>query len=133
MIKNTELRLGNYVQDTVSGEWMIVDELGKSVGATLINRDKYPLPDGWQMGYIPLTPEVMKKCGFKKGRGKHNDQWELNVDIYLNFRLHEEDYSLEIFDKEENSITPYCEHLKNLHTLQNLYFALTGEELEINL
>ena len=68
MIKANDLRIGNYVMDRVSGEWMVTTKTGKSIGATVINRDKDPLPDGWEMVGIELTPEIWKKLGFEQMR-----------------------------------------------------------------
>jgi hypothetical protein len=123
MIKRNELRIGNYVMDNVSGEWMIVDEIGENVGAIVINRDKYPLPEGWNMGYIPLTPEILERCGFEQNSPVYGDYYN-NGDIFI---FKEKDGFM-LFD--EGSIgNPF----NYLHQLQNLFFALTGEELEINL
>lgn len=108
-IKPSEFRLGNYVMDAISGEWMVVDELGENIGAVLINRDKYPLPGGWQMAPIPLTADTIQKMGFKKCScgGYKVNKFHLDKDFMYNNKV----------------------KLHNLHQLQNLYHLLTGEEL----
>jgi len=121
MINAKDLRIGNYVMDKVSGEWMVVDEIGENVGAVLINRDKYPLPTGWQMSGIPLMPDILIKANFRK------------VGDYPVFRLKTLQLSMNpegifIFFTGSNNIK-----IKSLHQLQNLYFALYEEELVINL
>lgn len=73
---------------------------------------------------IPLTEEILLKCGFIKEK-------EENKQFYQcynkgNFQIHE--------DKGNFYYTAqWWVKLKHLHSIQNLFFALTGEELEINL
>ena len=76
---------------------------------------------------IELTPEILEKCGFIK--------------IKSNYELAEcFDYMLQpiIIDMANNSIKINGVYQnvvvpEYLHQLQNLYFDLTGKELEINL
>jgi hypothetical protein len=74
---------------------------------------------------IPLTPEILVKCGFELDEGRYLKPVGSNIsiafrdDIYLTY-----DSDCASFDEELG---------KYLHQLQNLYFALTGEELTINL
>jgi hypothetical protein len=122
MIKSNELRIGNYIdyertthvvtrllEHYVSHDWH------KSIGE-----------DAYDTSYdsinpIPLTSEILEKCGFKLRDG------------YLkNYPL----YSITSQNgKEQIQITGYMSlpQIKYLHQLQNLYFALTGKELIINL
>lgn len=122
MIKSNELRIGNYVKDAVSGEWMVVDELGENVGAVLLNRDKYPLPDGWKMDYIHLTSEVFQKVGFEcTSKGFY---YRLNFPVTV--KLTGGNWLVK--SKSHDPLTS----VKYLHQLQNLYYSLTGEELPVN-
>lgn len=69
---------------------------------------------------IPLTPEILEKAGFERIGNK----WKLkNISIGLGNSF----ISCLI---GQTYIEP---NLKHLHQLQNLYFALTGEELKIEL
>jgi hypothetical protein len=111
MISN-ELRIGNYLQD-----------FGGNVAQVIhLTKDKTILESP-----IPLTEEWLLKFGFiqkkTKGRGFY-----LN-DILL--RLENDKYETILIADD-----PFCGHLveqeiKYVHQLQNLYFALTGNELEI--
>lgn len=74
---------------------------------------------------IELTPEILEKCGFVKpahsyiGDIFHLSEWDeypLNWCVAMN---------------KNNAVIIL--KLKHLHQLQNLYFALTGEELEVKL
>lgn len=80
----------------------------------------------WEINYddsdaikpIPLTEEILLKCGAKHWR---------NPTYYV----FETPYSPNI-EFQPGDVCNY-EHIKNLHQLQNLYFALTGKELNVEL
>lgn len=74
---------------------------------------------------IPLTPEILEKCGFKK----LNNAWvpiDYSATDYLK-------WSFTIWDNKDGTYrynsAEFIPELKYLHQLQNLYYALTGEEL----
>jgi len=74
---------------------------------------------------IPLTPEILEKCGFEKGYDVYSkDSFEI---AYIINGFDEVGYVLIINKEAESVIFHY------LHQLQNLYFALTGQELDTNL
>lgn len=127
-MKNTDFRIGNYVMDEVSGELMVISELGESIVATVVNRDKYPLPDGWQMAPIPITEEWLERLGFVLGDG--------TVEVWVNksgFSICRTSagylkYCILQFD----SISVIGEaSIDYVHQLMNLYYSLTGEELTV--
>lgn len=123
MIKANELMLCNLVQDEVSGELMIVDEIGENIGATLINRDKYPLADGWQMSPIALTSKWLDHLGFKER--------SIRIDKYSGVRI-QENGRYEFMDYTDGQIvSSWDNRIEYVHQLQNLYFALCGEELTL--
>lgn len=72
---------------------------------------------------IELTEEILLKCGFVKDEF---DNWENETRLGL-YKPEEFDGYLSIWG---DSTVGECNYL---HQLQNLYFALTGQELEINL
>jgi hypothetical protein len=74
---------------------------------------------------IPLTEEWLKRLGLK---------YQFDSDTYeINFKYDCNKIIVDLFTKHVcvdtglNSI--YIEHIKFVHQLQNLYFALTGKEL----
>ena len=77
---------------------------------------------------IPLTEEILKKCKFLNrsfyviGAG-NSFKWQLD-DIVLLKNIEGKFYLPNML---KNIV------LESLHQLQNLYFALTGKELEVNL
>lgn len=133
MIEPTKIRIGNYCRDKVSGELLLVDEIVKGesgmhhVGFFVINRDKYPLPKGWEAEYVPLvTHDVLFKCGF--------DHYHENPRLE-NFYVNKQSYYPFFIYSTRNVCYMLNENveIKYLHQLQNLFFALTGEELKIEL
>ena len=147
-----ELRIGNKIKDKVTGLIVTIEslELGSFSDEVqffeegcrqpiIINEDYYKLRVNCnscnKFEPIPITEELLLKAGFYKA------QYLTDV-----FRISPLDKSglYFYFDKnfegadDENIIGDYdeCVHIrlpKYVHQLQNLYFALTGKELEINL
>jgi hypothetical protein len=73
---------------------------------------------------IPLTPEILIKAGFEE---MEFSIFESNkYDIYLYYSKKANGFLFK--SRPDGGII-----LKHLHQLQNLYFALTGEELNIQL
>ena len=72
---------------------------------------------------IPLTEEWLLKFGFEK---------DFEGDVYKNVNSNSflcwQNNRVELLDDENNKCMAYCDHV---HQLQNLYFALTGEELTL--
>lgn len=130
MIQANELRIGNRFirelpckrgQDFDSAFVLTEELMGKLFGDTteIALQDLFP---------IPLTPEILEKCGFKK----HNNAWvplDYNEHDYNRWRFtiwnqHEDEYS---YNSAEFPV-----HLQYLHQLMNLYYSLTGTELNYN-
>ena len=86
--------------------------------------------DGFKIGYvgeylkdikpIPLTEEWLLKFGFMKSMSN----WYSNNDYAIEL--------CESFIQIDIGYTTITVDVKYVHQLQNLYFALTGEELEIS-
>ena len=134
MIAANELRLGNaleyLVEDCVdnSSEWMLnivdtADIVDAASNESIFN--KYYRP-------IPLTPEILEKCGFVKPSKNDNHGGLLvsignDVSIRLKPLISGEGYYWDNFNGAYKVI------IKHLHQLQNLYWCLCRKELEINL
>ena len=122
-----ELRIGNLVL-TKDGITKVSDVL--EVGINMIHDSwEYDLGD---IEPIPLTEEWLVKFGFNiKGvtglKGKYV-VWLYDVKDYC-FMIHDSRDNLDSNDLKVYS-TPLA-NIKHVHQLQNLYFALTGEELTI--
>lgn len=113
-IKASELRLGNYVQGVTSKLKYKID---------IDNLKDVDAFDG-----IPLTSEILEKCGFKDKSQTTDLCFELPNLILAGQRK-------KLFPCiwGEGGPEAYGIEIEYLHQLQNLYFALTGEELNIKL
>lgn len=127
MIQTNELRIGN---------WIIVQNpfLGKAARATVFNilPDDLMVYDESQHRFaadpstsepIPITPEILEAVGFEK-EGLTTIAKD-GLPVY--FKLKAGELSALVF----NLSTPINVPCKYVHQLQNLFFTLTGNELEI--
>lgn len=131
-----ELRLGNLVFDSLGNAHRVN-------GLDIMKMSEYGHDDG--LSPIPLSKEVLEKCGFvehaiKVGGAILNTTMighRLGNMILYHVRSNarSEDWFWEVeynpFDFEER--TCIVERVDYLHQLQNLIFCLTGRELEITL
>lgn len=129
MIQPNELRIGNWFQQDASNNntisrFFTVDEIKRyGVRSTYIRQDtNQPHTSLFSLDSIhpiPLTPEILEKCGFEKG----------SIYFYFpKFRIAKIENSDNWIILFSNSDLPIC-RFQHLHQLQNLYFALTNTEL----
>jgi hypothetical protein len=109
-MKTTELRIGNYVQDSDGNIAQVIH----------LTKDKTILESP-----IPLTEEWLLKFGFEWNI-TYQAIYKEGFGFYLNY-LYRGGYSLTTFKK----VTTVVCCLRYVHQLQNLYFALCNEELVI--
>jgi hypothetical protein len=135
MIDEKEIRIGNYIKaQTKGGEWYEC-ELTRELFLRWLHfgGDDFSEP-------IPLTEEWLLRFGFKKETHAGTDLFLIPLKIVAGQTLKgfclyftEDEWDLSFTDyytgKEKTELFPYG--LKYVHQLQNLYFALTGEELTI--
>lgn len=123
-MKASELRIGNWITNTIDKE-IFPCELG----------DLENLLNGWESYQpIPLTEEWLKRFGFEFIKCfVNNKEWKV-TDYYKGTQKH----GLKLSKGLNN---PECFYffqdniglkIKYVHQLQNLYFALTGQELNQN-
>lgn len=143
MIQAKELRIGNKVNLIALDQIIEIESVNRVDGLTglytWINENEEYEDSLTGIEGIPLTPELLVKCGFKwngdKGSNKH---------YFLNgLRITVPSYTLSILrdcDKAGESQAGWCGKsigdripLKSLHQLQNLYHSLTQTEITINL
>lgn len=130
MIKANEFRIGSLVMDRKTGEWLRVVELTENdIITSVIDRSKFPLPDGWNMQPILLTPEILEKFGWVWNEETNTFEKYPNGDARMHLQYREVDSSYTMFNYVLRATI--SERIWFLHQLQNLYFALTGKELEI--
>ena len=116
-MKTNELRINNYVKDPY----------GNTIKLVSVEKDASMLTP------IPLTEEWLLKFGFVKDDNFGN--WHLN-----HLEIYKKDLSIIGIDDKGNiywyfyaadDYYSWTQKLDYVHTLQNLYFALTNKELEI--
>jgi len=79
---------------------------------------------------IPLTEEILLKCGFKD---IYNKMW-LILEGSPNIEINKSTFQVSVWETiNDETEGIYLNNIKYLHQLQNLYFALTGKELNITL
>ncbi len=128
MINAQELRQGNLLQDKYTGKFIPVLEILRNGNIVF----DFETTEKWQAVPIQLTKELLtKNCGFvQRGDGNLYDLLYMQKlpdgkEIEKTFTVGAPSDCFVII--QFNHI-----HIKYLHTLQNA-FALTGQELEVNL
>ena len=146
MIKPEELRIGNWViwehawyqvdgiepepplEDQNEGFWhrkiyLKNDHLGDEIVRSS------------ELSAIDLTPEILEKAGFEPFKGWLNrDAWSpghpsQRFDLYWS----ESDGFMTKSRYQKDNPGYKMRHIKHLHQLQNLYYCLCGEEIDIQL
>lgn len=125
MIQSNELRVGNKIRYTA--HILTVAEIHKNSEVKTIEAI-----NGFLDCYegIPLTPELLEKCGFVSTRDGGTPAWWHGRNPVTH------DFLIVVKYSPSRSLYYYQNvhfKLKYLHELQNLFHALTGEELTINL
>ena len=124
MIQAKDLRIGNWVMydnkifevDTISMEFPTLNTIEFGIG--VVKWDK--------LNPIPLTEELLIKCGFKKINHIHGYSfWAMGIKGGRP--------KIDIYESRTEYMGYSVKHVQYLHQIQNLYFTLTGKELEINL
>jgi hypothetical protein len=138
-MKATELRLGNLLWCKRNNAIMKVEELGldEHIISFVLDRSKFPLPSGWQVGPIPLTEGWLHKFGFR-GKDYHvgfigieHKAGGMTTDFVLTYPgvigAYQKYFSFEF----KTGRLPKFIELQYVHQLQNLFFAMTDQELII--
>lgn len=138
MIDPRELRIGNHLRRKSNGNYCIVT-------ARMI----VEIEDGLAGDYEPvlLTEDILLSCGFESVEGdgekynpddeyKNSFEYRLDVGIFYRDLICKPALGWYVFIQDSDMIGEKSLKSKNiyfLHELQNLYFAITGKELEVKL
>lgn len=118
MINLKELRLYNWVYSLQIGEYVQIASVDSEC-VTLKHHVTWDYVYADMIEPIPLTEEILLKCGFVPCSIIDN---HFNISGMCIWKCND------MFFCDKNGV-----HIKHLHQLQNLYFALIGEELKIQL
>lgn len=137
-INAQELRIGNwiYIELPMLPIWQMHNVMAQDI-ADLAKGEMQKR--GVKIYPIPLTPELLERCGFVKDGDFDNH----SIDYYRNGCIHIQFPNYEGWDisyvwrdnviDEKGMRKQYDITLTSLHQLQNLFFALTGEELNVKM
>lgn len=123
-MKESELRIGNLVYDE---QLEIVENVTINIIQKISLKIEHYKP-------IPITEEWLLEFGFNKRNGERycDMHEEFEECTYYHFNLLELHYNPELDYYTDNSFSVELK-LDYVHQLQNLYFALTYEELTFEL
>ncbi len=148
-MKANELRIGNAVEyhmvDTFGpiDEWIETSIDWEDLKGLSQHEDSF---NEWHQP-IPLTEEWLLRFGFEKHESKIIDSYSISIsryktlkDLCVTIQFGNEYISIREGEQDSPSTTDIVTTLINgdihgrpfyVHQLQNLYFALTGEELQL--
>lgn len=120
-MKANELRIGNLLDLHGQEDYKVIGLDPKYI--TVKHKNHESTDDGSNLLPIPLTEEWLLKFGFEKD----DVGWVINMNKETQLASGDEDSVWYIGSSIYWGEVP--QNIKHVHTLQNLYFALTGEEL----
>lgn len=143
-MKASELRVGNYIK--YKDEILFIQDVSMFRGRYCSNLFKSVF-DSFPKHYsqlltslkpIQLTEEWLDKFGFERGGYDLIEVWHPDNDRFSMVGYLDEENEDERYlgwNYNHNGTIDECDssriEIKHVHQLQNLYFALTGKELEI--
>jgi hypothetical protein len=125
-MKAEELRLGNLVSNMNprhNDSILTIESIGDNHEVNVFYR-KYLLSE---LEPIPLTQEWLLKFGFTAKSIQHNFRIESDID----FQISSGQRVIQTNERSSFYLEGYGTKINYVHQLQNLYFALTGEELTL--
>lgn len=124
-MKLGDVRAGNYAQDKKKNLLMVIgfDSETKNVVYSVVDRKKYPLPDGWSANPIPMNEEWMERCGFK-------DNYQ-TMDLLFDYQLCFQRYRGKLWIRGHE--TDDMNEIEFVHEFQNIYRIHRGENPIIDL
>lgn len=124
-----ELRIGNLLRFIpLVGKVYSIDKNGESPLIVLYSNNKFISREITEFEPIPLTEEWLVKFGFDKWNdwgGMYSIDINEAKKAQIEYRIENNKCYLSIEDEQISKQINY------VHQLQNLYFALTGEELKV--
>lgn len=127
-----ELRIGNIILADYGGDVglkeIIVFQINES--GCVFDEESNELWNETLKG-IPITEEWLKIFGFEPFVKDGKEYWRTEHHMFINghwrFRFSQKSKELILYIHGD-----YIRHIEFIHELQNVYFSLTNEEIEIN-
>jgi hypothetical protein len=129
MIKVNELRIGNIVQRAVMIELLDGGVKYAAVNQVMLRDCEY-YKDYWAYEAVPLTEEILLKCGFKKQENEFVKSVPTEKDSLFFISKSENGFDL-IFTHKK--CRWYVWNISILHHLQNVLYYLYNQELNFDL
>ena len=133
MVKSNEFRLGNYLMHKTGVRILTVPCSFQHFG--LMEKD-----GGKDLFPVVLSPTVLEKCGFAENKKyallPESREFVLVLPVMGSGETEIRAYvkaNKECFGRAMMNNLPLSNNFYHLHQLQNLYFSLTGKELEVKL
>jgi hypothetical protein len=132
MIQASDLRIGNMINEAYLGNVSVYSvSTGEfnTIEVSAIHNQIYTISED-NANPIPLTKEILEKCGFKVNKLGN---------FFKRVAAKNEGYKPEVHLGDYFDEKGFCYlvganiHITTVHELQNLYKALTNEELTITL
>ncbi len=143
MINANELRIDNRVNDDQYDRVVFVTGIGPTFAQMWVNS-----ADGqyryWQqpdmLSGIELSIDILEKLGFTFGDWSDHDGHALflsdrNASLFVNLNTNSSSIGKNFYHSSCDNCCDtsyFLADIKYLHQLQNLYFSLTGEELDVS-
>lgn len=107
---------------------------GKSFEVDIIFKDRITTTTGHKFFVsdiepIPLTPEILEKCGFKKDTESQYGGWLSPTFNDEQLRIRKDEFGF--YYQANESCSPI--YISSLHWLQNFFYFRTGTELTITI
>lgn len=118
MIKENELRIGNYVYSLETNDVQKITGITEEI--PFIDTITFDYPSYEEIEPIPLTEEWLLKLGFELTGSFYRIKNSRFVEVILH------DNGIDVCNH-----TVCLTHIKYVHQLQNLYLCLTGAELTV--
>lgn len=133
-MKANEWRIGNYIYNYINGYRCLCKVNSIDINGIRVWDFIKEVKDDTNQSYtyetfpIPLTEEWLIKFGLNET--KDQDLFRVN---YVNYHKGSNTFSycIDYYFSEEGYVENMFKEIKYVHELQNLYFALTNEELTI--
>lgn len=116
-LKATDLRIGNTVK--------------YANGNITAIQQGWELDEGMELYGIPLTEEWLEKFGFERKEGGDSEYWTIQIGNNLNLTISLADNTAGIDLEWRSQGSQIWMMIDSVHKVQNVFYYLSGEELEV--